>query len=90
MERRDELLTIADFSGVVAAFLQPGGLHRVDRVRFVTLFTTAFSTLVLTFVPLVPGFAGLTGTRLWSGSSLVMVILYRPLAEAEGRAPDSG
>lgn len=59
MEGADELLTIAElsigiagFSGVVAAFLQNGGLHPFDRSRFINLFSLSFSTLIPAFVPL--------------------------------------
>ena len=50
-EGREELLTVAElaigiagFAGVIAAFLQRGGLHPVDRGRFVTLLSAAFGT----------------------------------------------
>jgi len=83
LEVREELLTIAEisigiagFSGVMAVFLQQGGLHIVDRLRFINLFTTAFSTLVLTFVPIAFSHAGVQGERLWVYSSLVMTFAW--------------
>jgi hypothetical protein len=83
MEASDELLTfaelaigIAGFSGVIAAFLQRGGLHPFDRARFVNLFFTAFSALVLAFVPiLLEGVAPL-GNELWRISSGIMIIAW--------------
>ena len=83
MEVRDELLTIgeiaigiAGFSGVIAAFLQHGGLHPVDRVRFVNLFTAAFSTLFLAFVPIAISHLTAESDRLWISSSLVMTLVW--------------
>jgi hypothetical protein len=80
MEASDELLTIAElaigiagFSGVIAAFLQHGGLHPFDRSRFVNLFFTAFSALVLAFVPILLGGVALPGNELWRISSGVMI-----------------
>ena len=77
LEHQDELLNIAEisigiagFSGLMAAFLQRGGLANLDRVRFVNLFVTAFSTLVLAYVPIVV--SELTDS-LWFYSSLVMI-----------------
>lgn len=83
MEVREELLNIAEiaigiagFSGVVAAFLQRGGLHEVDRVRFINLFSTAFSTLVLAYVPIVVSHLVDEPDRIWSLSSGVMVVAW--------------
>jgi hypothetical protein len=82
LEGRDELLTIAEiavglagFSGVVAAFLQPGGLHIADRLRFLAVFTTAFVALVLSFVPILLAHSGVEGSDLWRYSSLTMLVV---------------
>jgi hypothetical protein len=80
MEARDELLTIAEisigiagFSGVIAAFLQRGGLHPLDRIRFVMLFAMAFTTLVLAYTPIVVSHL-VDGTSLiWAYSSATMI-----------------
>lgn len=80
MEHREELLTIAEitvgiagFSGVVAAFLQRGGLHEVDRRRFVNLFLTAFTALALAFVPIALSQLVDDPDRLWRLSSATMI-----------------
>ena len=77
LEHKDELLNIAEisigiagFSGVIAAFLQRGGLGRFDRVRFVNLFVTAFSLLILSYVPIV---VAELSTSVWFYSSLFMI-----------------
>ncbi len=83
MEAREELLTIAEisigiagFSGVIAAFLQRGGLHPLDRVRFVMLFGTAFTTLVLAYVPIVVSHLVDGTAQIWSYSSAVMIVVW--------------
>ena len=83
MDARDELLTIAEiavglagFSGVVAAFLQRGGLSLQDRLLFLTLFTTAFVALFLAFVPIAFAHAGLEGEPLWRTSSISMAMVW--------------
>jgi hypothetical protein len=80
MEAREELLTIAEiavglagFSGVVAAFLQRGGLPPADRLRFVGIFVTAFIAVVLAFVPIALEHGGLRDGSLWRLSSGAMV-----------------
>ena len=77
LEHQDELLNIAEisigiagFSGVIAAFLHRGGLGRFDRVRFLNLFVTAFSILVLSYVPIV---IAEISKSVWFYSSLVMI-----------------
>jgi len=79
LEAREELLTIAQIavglagvSGVVAAFLQRGGLPAADRLRFVALFATAFIALILAFVPIAFWYAGLGQVPLWRLSSAAM------------------
>ena len=80
MEASDELLTIAElaigiagFSGIIAAFLQGGGLHPFDRFRFVNLFITVFAALVLAFLPLLlDGFIS-PEEKLWRISSGAMI-----------------
>lgn len=83
MEVREELLPIAEiaigiagFTGVIAAFLQRGGLHRVDRVRFVNLFVAAFITLLLAYVPIVVSHLVADAARIWTYSSAVMVVVW--------------
>ena len=83
VEHLDELMTIAEiavglagFSGVVAAFLQPAGLHRVDRLRFVNLFSTAFATVVLAFVPVAIQDWTASPESLWARSSMAMAIAW--------------
>jgi len=79
MEPRDELLTIAQVagglagvSGIVAAFLQRGGLSQADQARFVALFTTAFVALLLAFFPIACAYGGLKEANIWRLSSAVM------------------
>ena len=83
MEVREELLNIAEiaigiagFSGVIAAFLQRGGLHPVDRVRFVNLFATAFATLALAYVPIVISHLVHGAGQIWPYSSAVMIVVW--------------
>ena len=80
MDGRDELLTIAEiavglagFSGVIAAFTRRGDLSAADRLRFVSLFVTAFAALVLAFVPIALAYGGFQAENLWRLSSLIMV-----------------
>jgi hypothetical protein len=80
LEHREELLTIAEisigiagFSGVMAAFLQSGGLFKLDRVRFVNLFAMAFSTLTLAYVPIV---VFELSQSVWLYSSAVMIAFW--------------
>ena len=82
MDVRDELLTIAEiaigiagFSGVIAAFLQRDGLHQLDRVRFINLFATTFTILVLAYVPIAISHLIADSDRIWSYSSGVMAIV---------------
>ncbi len=82
MNETNELLAIAQiavalagFSVVAAAFLQDGGLHPVDRVRFAAIFSTAFAALALAFVPILLDHLGISGSRLWSISSFVMLAI---------------
>ena len=79
MDPREELLTIAQIagglagvSGIVAAFLQRGGLSQADRARFVALFATAFVALLLAFLPIACGYAGCGESAIWRISSGVM------------------
>ena len=81
MEGRDELLTIAElaigiagFSGVVAAFVQRDGLHTLDRNRFINLFVTSLSTLLLAFVPVFLEPIVTTPARLWQTASGAMIV----------------
>ena len=83
MEVRDELLSIAEisigiagFSGVIAVFLQRGGLHRLDRARFVFLFAMAFITLALAYVPIVVSHLVDDVNQIWPYSSAVMIIVW--------------
>ncbi|MGH0029387.1 MAG: hypothetical protein ACQGVC_06330 [Myxococcota bacterium] len=83
MEGRDELLTIgeiavgiAGFSGVIAAFLQRGGLDRIDALRFINLFATAFAALLLAFAPIAVALLGYEGAALWSRASGVMLFAW--------------
>jgi hypothetical protein len=81
LEGRDELLTIAEiaigiagFSGVVVAFVQRGSLPQADRLRFLAVFATAFSALLLAFVPSVLSYSGVRDAVVWRLSSLIMVL----------------
>ena len=83
MEASEELLTIAElaiglagFSGVVVAFNRGGGLRPTDRFRFIALFTSALSVLVVAFVPFGFHHAGQTGRVLWMGSSAVQLVSW--------------
>ena len=89
MDGQDELLTIAEiavglagFSGVVAAFIQRGSLSAADRLRFVALFVTAFTALVLAFVPIMLAYGGFQDENLWHLSSTVMVLIGLPVIAA--------
>ena len=81
MDGHDELLTIAEiavglagFSGVVAGFIQRGGLSAADRLRFIALFITAFAALVLAFIPIALAYAGFQDENLWRLSSVIMML----------------
>jgi hypothetical protein len=81
LEGKDELLTIAEiavgiagFSGVVVAFVQRGNLSQADRLRFLAVFATAFTALLLAFVPSALGYSGVDGRAVWRWSSLIMVV----------------
>jgi hypothetical protein len=83
LEVREELLNLAEiaigiagFSGVIAAFLQRDGLHPVDRARFINLFATAFSTLVLAYVPIVVSHRVAEPDQIWRISSAAMVVIW--------------
>ena len=83
MNATNELLAIAQiaialagFSAVVAAFFQGHGLNLADRIRFVGIFAIAFVTLLLAFLPIALQHAGLSGSRLWVGSSSTMVVVW--------------
>jgi hypothetical protein len=83
MEASEELLTIAElaiglagFSGIVVAFNRGRGLRHVDRFRFIALFSTALSALVLAFVPFGFHHAGQAGPALWMGSSAVALVFW--------------
>jgi len=83
MEVREELLNIAEisigiagFSGVIAAFLQSGGLHPLDRIRFVMLFAMSFATLVLAYVPIVVSQFLDEAPQIWAWSSGVMIAVW--------------
>jgi hypothetical protein len=81
LDGHDELLTIAEiavglagFSGVVAGFIQRGGLSAADRLRFIALFITAFATLVLAFIPIALAYGGFQDESIWRLSSIVMML----------------
>ena len=83
MEASDELLTIAElaiglagFSGIAVVFRGREGLREVDRFRFIALFSTSISVLVLAFVPFGFYHAGQTGPELWKGSSAVLLVFW--------------
>ncbi len=83
MEASEELLTISElaiglagFSGVVVAFTRGGALRPTDRFRFITLFTSALSVLVVAFVPFGFHHAGQTGPTLWMASSAVQLVSW--------------
>ena len=82
MEAAGELLTIAElaiglagFSGVVVAFAHRNGLREDDRFYFVALLFSAFSAVLVAFVPMVFHHAGLAGPALWMASSTVALIV---------------
>ena len=75
MEASEELLTIAElaiglagFSGVVVAFNRGGGLRPTDSFRFIALFCSALSVLVVAFVPFGFHYAGQAGPALVLGN----------------------
>jgi hypothetical protein len=81
LDGHDELLTIAEiavglagFSGVVAGFLQRGGLSAADRLRFISLFITVFATLVLAFIPIALAYGDFQDESIWRLSSIVMML----------------
>ena len=83
MEASEELLTIAElgiglagFSGVVVAFNRGGGLRSSDRFRFIGLFSSAISVVIVAFVPFGFHHAGQTGHALWMGSSAVQLACW--------------
>jgi hypothetical protein len=80
LDGHDELLTIAEIavglaglSGVIAVFIQRGGLSPADRLRFLALFGTAFAALVLAFVPIALAYSGFKNQDIWQISSVTMV-----------------
>jgi hypothetical protein len=80
LEGRDELLTVAEiavgiagFSGVVAAFTQQGSLTPADRLRFLAVFVTAFSAVLLAFLPIALSYSGVGSPGVWRWSSLIML-----------------
>jgi hypothetical protein len=82
VDGHDELLTIAEisiglagFSGVIAVFIQRGGLPLADRLRFLALFVTAFTALVLAFLPIVLAYSGFKDQDIWQISSGTMVLI---------------
>ena len=82
MDGHDELLTIAEiavglagFSGVVAGFIQRGGLSAADRLRFTALFITVFAALVLAFIPIALAYGGFQDESIWRLSSIVMMLV---------------
>ncbi len=83
MTAADALLTIAEmavgfagFSAVVGVFTTRGELSRLDRSRFVYLFTSAFAAAVLAFVPILLSESGFEGPELWVASSGTMVVVW--------------
>ncbi len=83
MEASEELLTIAElaiglagFSGIVVAFNRGGGLRSTDRFRFLVLFTSALSVVVVAFVPFGFHHAGQAGPALWMGSSAIQLVSW--------------
>lgn len=75
MDGQNELLTIAEiaigiagFTGVIAVFAERGRLSPADRLRFLGVFVTAFSALVLAFIPLALAHSGLRDQQLWQTS----------------------
>jgi hypothetical protein len=82
LDGHDELLTIAEiavglagFSGVIAVFIQRGGLPLADRVRFLALFVTAFTALILAFLPIALAYSGFKDQDIWRISSGTMVLI---------------
>ena len=83
MEASEELLTIAElaiglagFSGVVVAFNRGGGLRPTDRFRFIALFTSAITVLIVAFVPFGFHHAGQAAPALWMASSAVQLVFW--------------
>jgi len=83
MTAADALMTIAEmsvgfagFSAVVGVFTTRGELSRLDRFRFVFLFTSAFAAAVLAFVPILLSESGFEGPELWVASSGTMVVVW--------------
>jgi len=79
----DALLTIAElaiavagFSVVISVFIARGHLTQDDRSRFTWLFTTAFVTALLAYVPIILNQAGLSGPILWRTASSVMIVVW--------------
>jgi len=82
LDGHDELLTIAEiavglagFSGVIAVFIERGGLPLADRLRFLALFVTAFTALILAFVPIALAYSGFKDQNIWQISSGTMVLV---------------
>jgi len=69
-------ISLAGFSAIVSAFTIRGELTATDRIKVLWLFTTAFVTVLLAFVPVLLDEAGIVGVQLWRVSSLVMVLVW--------------
>lgn len=81
MDGQNELLTIAEiaigiagFAGVISVFAQRGHLSPADRLRFLGVISTAFSALLLAFVPIALAYTDLQQEQLWQTSSIVMLL----------------
>ena len=101
MNASDELLTIAElaiglagFSGVVVAFAYRGQLEKVDRMRFIALFSTAISTAIFAFLPFVLARGGLSEAATWRCSSALLlawsIVLGIPYSRLRRTALDAG
>lgn len=61
---------MAGFAGVAAAILLERSFQRDDQLRFLSLFAGTIAVILLSFVPLLLGHAGLVGEAIWRWASV--------------------
>jgi len=79
---------VAGFAGVSAAVMLNRTIQRIDQFRFVCLFASSLSVVLLAFVPLLLEMSGIEDRRLWVWSSaffLGVTCVALPLAAFTSR-----
>ena len=79
-------IAIAGFAGVVAALRAPGGrLTPYEALRISSLLGLSGTAVLLALVPGALQFAGLMETRIWTSSSLAMIVFLATMTFAQFR-----